>query len=76
MLFIAEAAVGVTGKFRRFQFLLLTTTGRKTGEKRTAPLLYIEDGGDYAVVASFAGAPKHPAWYLNLGQLIPRRRSK
>ena len=56
----------VLGKFRRVEFLLLTTTGRKTGEKRTAPLVYIEDGDDYAVVASFAGAPKHPAWYLNL----------
>ena len=46
--------------------LLLTTTGRKSGKQRTTPLLYIEDGGRYVVVASVGGAPKHPAWYLNL----------
>ena len=46
--------------------LLLTTTGRKSGKRRTTPLLYVEDGGRYVIVASVGGAPKHPAWYLNL----------
>jgi deazaflavin-dependent oxidoreductase (nitroreductase family) len=46
--------------------LLLTTTGRKTGKRRTNPLLFVEDDDGYAVVASAGGAPKHPAWYLNL----------
>jgi deazaflavin-dependent oxidoreductase (nitroreductase family) len=46
--------------------LLLTTTGRKSGKRRTTPLLYGEDAGRYVVVASVGGAPKHPAWYLNL----------
>ena len=46
--------------------LLLTTTGRKSGRRRTTPLLYLEDGGRYAVVGSVGGAPQHPAWYLNL----------
>ena len=46
--------------------LLLTTTGRKSGKRRTTPLLYVEDAGRYVVVASVGGAPKHPAWYLNL----------
>ncbi|HET8893333.1 MAG TPA: nitroreductase family deazaflavin-dependent oxidoreductase [Gaiellaceae bacterium] len=46
--------------------LLLTTTGRKSGKPRTTPLLYVEDGDRYIVVASVGGAPKHPAWYLNL----------
>ena len=46
--------------------LLLTTTGRKSGKPRTLPLLYLEDGGAYVVIASLGGAPKHPAWYLNL----------
>jgi deazaflavin-dependent oxidoreductase (nitroreductase family) len=46
--------------------LLLTTTGRKTGKQRTTPLLYVEDGDRYVVVASAGGAPSHPAWYLNL----------
>ena len=46
--------------------LLLTTTGRKSGEARTAPLIFARDGDDYLVVASVGGMPKHPAWYLNL----------
>lgn len=46
--------------------LLLTTTGRKTGRRRTTPLLYVEEHGRYVVVASVGGAPSHPAWYLNL----------
>ena len=45
--------------------LLLTTTGRKTGKRRTTPLLYVEEGDGYLVVASVGGAPSHPAWYLN-----------
>jgi deazaflavin-dependent oxidoreductase (nitroreductase family) len=46
--------------------LLLTTTGRKSGKRRTTPLLYLEDAGNYVVIASVGGAPRHPAWYLNL----------
>ena len=46
--------------------LLLTTTGRKTGQSRTTPLIFAKDGDDYLVVASVGGMPKHPAWYLNL----------
>ena len=46
--------------------LLLTTTGRKTGQPRTQPLIYATDGEDYLVVASMGGAPVHPKWYLNL----------
>lgn len=46
--------------------LLLTTTGRKSGEPRTTPLIFARDGDDYLVVASMGGAPSHPAWYLNL----------
>jgi deazaflavin-dependent oxidoreductase (nitroreductase family) len=46
--------------------LLLTTTGRKTGEPLQLPLIYGMDGDRYLVVASKGGAPKHPAWYLNL----------
>lgn len=46
--------------------LLLTTTGRKSGKQRTTPLLYLEETGQYAVIASVGGAPRHPAWYLNV----------
>jgi deazaflavin-dependent oxidoreductase (nitroreductase family) len=45
---------------------LLITTGRKSGEPRTAPLIYLRDGSDYILVASKGGMSKHPAWYLNL----------
>jgi deazaflavin-dependent oxidoreductase (nitroreductase family) len=46
--------------------LLLTTTGRKTGQSRTTPLIFNRDGDNYLVVASMGGAPSHPKWYLNL----------
>lgn len=46
--------------------LLLTTTGRKSGLERTAPLLYVPDGERFVVVASNAGAERPPAWWLNL----------
>jgi deazaflavin-dependent oxidoreductase (nitroreductase family) len=46
--------------------LLLTTTGRRTGQKRTSALIFARDADDYLVVASMGGAPSHPLWYLNL----------
>jgi deazaflavin-dependent oxidoreductase (nitroreductase family) len=46
--------------------LLLTTTGRKSGEARTSALIFATDGDDFLVVASQGGAPTHPLWYLNL----------
>ena len=46
--------------------LLLTTTGRRSGQPRTTPLIYGRDGDRYLVVASRGGAPQHPAWYGNL----------
>jgi deazaflavin-dependent oxidoreductase (nitroreductase family) len=48
------------------QTLLLTTTGRKSGQERVAPLIYGRSGDDYLVVASKGGAPEPPAWYVNL----------
>jgi deazaflavin-dependent oxidoreductase (nitroreductase family) len=46
--------------------LLLTSTGRKSGEPRPLPLIYGEAGDSYIVIASKGGMPSHPAWYLNL----------
>jgi deazaflavin-dependent oxidoreductase (nitroreductase family) len=46
--------------------LLLTTTGRKSGEEKTVPLIFVSDGDNYVIIASLGGAPKHPVWYLNL----------
>ncbi len=48
--------------------LLLTTIGNKSGEPRTTPLIYAQDGDDYVIVASKGGAPSHPAWYLNISR--------
>jgi F420H(2)-dependent quinone reductase len=47
-------------------FILLTTKGRKTKRARTTPVLYLQDGDDLIVVASFGGNDVDPAWYLNL----------
>ena len=52
--------------WNRVPTLLLTTTGRRTGEPRTSALIYGRDGDDYLIVASVGGMPKHPSWYLNL----------
>jgi deazaflavin-dependent oxidoreductase (nitroreductase family) len=46
--------------------ILLTTIGAKTGKIRKTPLMRVEHGGEYAVVASLGGAPKHPVWYHNV----------
>jgi deazaflavin-dependent oxidoreductase (nitroreductase family) len=46
--------------------LVLTTTGRKTGQPRKFALIYGQDGDNYLVVASKGGAPTHPGWYLNV----------
>ena len=46
--------------------LLLTTTGRKSGQKRTAPVVYLRDGENVVVINTNAGNAKVPAWSLNL----------
>ena len=48
------------------QTLLLTTTGRKSGESRTTPLIYGRKGDGFLVVASKGGADEPPSWYVNL----------
>ncbi len=57
----------VGGRFLRgAPVLLLTTQGRRSGQPRTAPLLYLEDGGRIVVVASKGGMSHHPLWYRNV----------
>lgn len=57
----------VGGKFRHgAPVALLTTTGRKTGQPRVSPLLYLRDGDRVIVVASRGGSDRNPLWYLNL----------
>ncbi len=46
--------------------LLLTTTGRKSGEPRSVALAHLEKSDKWVVIASFAGQPRHPGWWLNL----------
>jgi deazaflavin-dependent oxidoreductase (nitroreductase family) len=52
--------------WRGATILLLTTTGRHSGEERTTPLIHSTDGGRWVIIASKGGAPHHPAWFLNL----------
>lgn len=54
------------GSMRGASILLLTTKGRRTGKRRTTPLLYIKDGDNVVIVASSGGSDRPPAWSLNL----------
>ncbi len=57
----------VGGKFMRgAPVCLITTTGRKSGQKRTVALIYLQDGEDVILVASKGGMEHHPQWYLNM----------
>jgi F420H(2)-dependent quinone reductase len=51
---------------RGVPLLLLTTVGRKSGVRRTAPLVYLENGSRLIIAASQSGLPSHPLWYLNI----------
>ena len=46
--------------------IIVTTRGNKSGNVRKTPLMRVEHDGEYALVASMGGAPKHPVWYYNL----------
>ena len=66
-LFWYRATGGLIGsRIGRLTFLLLTTTGRKSGRSRTVPLLYMHDGDSYVIVGSNGGNATHPAWVHNL----------
>jgi len=56
----------IGGRINRAPVLLLTTTGRKSGQARTAPVVYLADGENLVVVGSNAGHGRTPAWSLNL----------
>lgn len=67
MRFLYQASGGLLGhRLLTWQFLLLTTTGRKSGQPRTHTLFYLPDGQNLAIVASNNGEDTPPAWYLNL----------
>jgi F420H(2)-dependent quinone reductase len=48
------------------RYLILHTTGRRSGQPRKTPLSYTKDGDTYIVIASDGGSPHHPDWFLNL----------
>jgi deazaflavin-dependent oxidoreductase (nitroreductase family) len=56
----------VGGHLVGIPLLLLTSTGRRTGQPRTTPLIYLPDGDRFIVFATNAGRPTHPHWYHNL----------
>jgi deazaflavin-dependent oxidoreductase (nitroreductase family) len=56
----------VGGPFSQVEMVLLTTTGRKTGEPRVSPLACRREGDDVVVFGSYGGSPRHPQWYLNV----------
>src|SRR5262249_6263315 len=65
--FLYRATRGAIGsRMRGVDMLLLTTVGRKTGKRRTTPLLYGTDGPNLVLVASKGGAPEDPLWFKNL----------
>jgi len=61
---VTSGAIG--GQMAGLKVLLLTTTGRKTGQPRTAPLGYFKHGSSFVIIASNAGAERNPAWFYNL----------
>lgn len=62
-----ESSGGTSGTtMRGMPVVILTTKGAKSGKLRKTPLMRVEHDGQYAVVASLGGAPKHPVWYHNL----------
>jgi deazaflavin-dependent oxidoreductase (nitroreductase family) len=62
-----EATDGAEGgELRGMPIILLTSVGAKSGKLRKTALMRVEHDGEYAVVASLGGAPKHPVWYFNL----------
>lgn len=62
-----ESSGGAEGnELRGMPVIVLTSVGAKSGLLRKTALMRVEHDGQYAVVASLGGAPKHPVWYFNL----------
>lgn len=65
--FLIRASSGrVASRLYGLPVLLLSTTGAKSGQTRTTPLLYVRDGPDFAVAGTNFGHPAHPGWTANL----------
>jgi deazaflavin-dependent oxidoreductase (nitroreductase family) len=64
--FRANAGTMTSGPFTGAPLLLLSTTGAKTGQPRTHPLVFTRDGDRYVIIASKGGAPTNPDWFHNV----------
>lgn len=65
--FLYRASGGrIGGRLWGLRVVLLTTTGRRSGKRRTVPLCSLRDGEDVVVIASYGGLDRPPAWSLNL----------
>jgi deazaflavin-dependent oxidoreductase (nitroreductase family) len=62
----ANRGHATSGMFKGRPMIILTTTGARSGQPRSVPLVYSRDGDRYVIVASKGGAPTHPGWYHNL----------
>lgn len=62
----AHAGKVTEGQLAGYPHLIITTTGRRTGQPRTTVVAYSRDGSRYVIAATAGGAPKNPAWYHNL----------
>ncbi len=56
----------IGGRYDNAPVCILHHVGRRSGESRQTPLIYLADGDDIVIVGSMGGSPKHPAWYLNV----------
>ncbi len=64
-----ERSGGTQGNtLRGMPIVVVTSVGARSGKLRKTPLMRVEHGGEYALVASLGGAPQHPVWYYNLKQ--------
>jgi F420H(2)-dependent quinone reductase len=62
-----ERSGGTEGNtMHRLPVVILTTVGKRSGKLRKTPIMRVESGGQYVLVASMAGAPSHPDWYHNV----------
>jgi deazaflavin-dependent oxidoreductase (nitroreductase family) len=66
MVVIRRTGRPLGGRLARAPVCLLTTTGRRSGKAHTTPIVYVRDGKELLVVATYGGSPWQPAWYLNL----------
>ena len=61
-----SGGAGITLMGTEYPIIVVHSRGAKTGARRKTPLMRVEHNGEYALIASLGGSPKHPVWYFNL----------